>query len=45
MSLVREIEKKYEAKFGKIQPCCRLYKNYCRCGKETRAKAQRLTTE
>lgn len=31
---VKEIEARYEEKFGKIQACCRLYKNYCRCEKK-----------
>lgn len=42
----REIEKKYEAKWGEIQECCNLYKRYCRCEKqETRQEPAPVTTE
>ena len=45
LKLVREIEKKYEKLYGEIQPCCKLYKDYCRCSAETRISAQDRTTE
>jgi len=45
LKLVREIEAKYEEKFGKIQPCCRIYKDYCRCSAETKEAAKNRTTE
>lgn len=35
---VKEIEARYEEKFGKIQECCRLYKDYCRCQTEETQK-------
>ena len=47
LALVREIEKRYEAIHGPIQPCCRIFKNYCRCSDETRehAAGEKATTE
>ena len=44
--VVREIEAKYEAMWGPIQPCCKVYLNYCRCKKaETAPDQQDPTTE
>jgi hypothetical protein len=45
LKIVREIEEKYEEKYGKIQACCNLYKNYCRCSKETQQQVSDRTTE
>jgi hypothetical protein len=44
--VVREIEAKYEAKWGPIQSCCGFYQDYCRCIKaETVVDLQEPTTE
>jgi hypothetical protein len=45
LTLVREIEKKYEAIHGQIQPCCRVFKNYCRCSEEKKKAVKKATTE
>lgn len=44
--VIREIEAKYAAQWGPIQPCCGFYKDYCRCKKaETIEDPQEPTTE
>jgi hypothetical protein len=30
-SIVNRINSENEKKYGKIQPCCNMFKDYCRC--------------
>ena len=43
--VVREIEKKYEALWGEIQPCCHMYQNYCVCKNQETPDQEQVTTE